>query len=360
MDTLPATCTFCGKKIGPALFNCPHRPGSGCPFEMSVSPPVSKGNAGCMVGVLLFVVVWLALATVGFGTILRDSRSIISSLFSLGALGCFWAFGLFGLFFALFGLFGKNVALYNRRSGEMVKYATILGLPVGGGVSNGWEPLPSELSRLELPQSPSYPVSLSAWMYAAEAAGPADLAAYLCEATLLALVAQNLLTLKATTSRDTLLGLVNRQTKRLLLTPNPDAPPLKVEGYLEQKILRVFTAPPPSLQLEAWIPGTPVEINHVIAAVFDKDHFQPEKWLVDLVESNLIDRGLAKKEKPEGFMGRFRQKISLDPACRPQLEAEYRLTRAGYEQLKLAQPDFFTVLRANIKKAFKDRTESSD
>jgi hypothetical protein len=360
MDTLPPNCTFCGKKIGPALFNCPYRPGSGCPFEMSASPPISKGNAGCMVGVLLFLIVWLAIATVGFGTMLRDSRSIISSLFSVGALGCFWAFGLFGLSFVLFGLFGKNVALHNHQSGAMAKSATILGLPVGGGVSNGWEPLPPELSRLELPQSLSYPVSLSAWLVSSETTAPKELAAYICEAVLLGFVAQNLLLLKATTSRDTLLGLINRQTKRLLLTPNPDAPQLKVEGYLEQKILKVFTAPPPSLQLEAWIPGTPVEINHLIAAIYDKDHFQPEKWLVDLVETNLIDRGLARKEKAAGLTGRFRQKISLHAASQPQLEAEYRLIRARYQQLKLSQPDFFHVLRANINRAFKDRTESSD
>ena len=119
MDQPSSSCPTCGHRLGPKLVDCPYRADGGCPLEAATSLPGSKTNTGCMVGVLLFLVVWLGGATLGFTSMLIDSRSIISSLLSLGALAIFWAFGLFGLAFVLFAIFGKNITLYNAQTGAM-------------------------------------------------------------------------------------------------------------------------------------------------------------------------------------------------------------------------------------------------
>ncbi|GAB4452890.1 MAG: hypothetical protein Kow0031_35190 [Anaerolineae bacterium] len=345
--------------MGPKLVDCPYRADGGCPFEAASSPPGSKVNAGCLVGVLLFLVLWLGGATLGFTNILLNSQSVISSLLSLGALAVFWIVGLFGLAFVLFALFGKNVTLYNPQSGVMARYATIFGRAFGGGVSGGWEALPPELSTLSLREPLRYPPSWSAWLATADDNNRNNLATFICAATLLALVAENRLALHLTTSHDTLLGLVNRQRRRTLFTPTGETTS-SAAGLLEQKILAVFAAPPPSLQQEAWIPGAPVEASDLIAAIYDKDQLQPQKWLVEQVEADLLANNVGRKTKAAGISGWLRSTLEIDPAHQKQLAAEYQLLKAMAERLTLAQPDFMKTLRDDIEQAFKARTESSD
>jgi hypothetical protein len=360
MNNTEPICTLCGQALASKLLNCPHRLDGDCPFEASISPPASATNAGCMVGVLLFLMVWLGGATIGFTSILFNSQSLVSSLLSLVGLIVFWGIGLIGLGFVLFTLFGKNITIYNPQTGVMAKYATILGRTLGGGVSSGWETLPPALSQLSLSKSLRYPASWSAWVYASDSRNSGGLATFICEVTLLALVAENRLELKKTTTQDTFLGVHNRQTQRYMFVPKSNEAVSAAAGVLEQKILGVFAALSPRLQSQAWIPGAPLEAKDIFAAIYDADKIQPERWLIDLVEADLIAHGAARQEKNSGIAGWLKSKVVLEPTHRSQLETEYQLLSAKYEQLKLSQPDFTQIVRADIEKAFKDRTESSD
>jgi hypothetical protein len=353
-------CEFCNKAIGRQIFSCPHRPDSGCPFAYQAESASSGTKPGCMLGALLFIVVWLTLATVAFSSILVNAQVISAVVASLGALACFWGAGFLFLGFILYAIFGKNIVLYNPQSGVLGKYATMFGQIVGGGISIGWQPLPSEISQLSLSEPLRYPASISALAYSSQAAHYRELATYICQATLLAMVAQDVLELKHTQTHDTLLWVVNRQTERYFLTPKNGIRPSNVDGVLERKIIEVFINPEAMLQGETHLAGAPIEVNILIAAIFDKDHYQPQKWLIKLVEDDLISRGLGHRVKSKGITGWFKKNVEFDLAHKNALENEYRLMRQKCEQLELAQPGFTKKLRAEIEKAFSKRTESSD
>ena len=353
-------CEYCNKPVGRQLFSCSHRSNDGCPFVFEAERASADSKPGCMLGVLLFVVVWLTLATVGFSSILINARTIGSMLASLGALACFWGVGIFMFGFVVYGIFGKNVVLYNPESGVLARYATMFGQIVGGTVSIGWQPLPAEVDQLSLSEPLRYPASVSAWLYSEQTAHYRELADYICQASLLAMVAQNLLELKYTKTRDTLLWIINRQTERHFLIPKNGVGPSDAEGELERKIAAVFTNPESAPDGEPHLEGAPIEVHLLIAAIFERDHFQPQKWLIEIVEDDLISRRLGHRVKSDGIASWFKTNIELDLAHKNALENEYHLMRQKYEQLELAHPEFIKSLRNEVKKAFSKRTESSD
>jgi hypothetical protein len=373
-------CGRCGREAGPEMLGCPERPVGLCPYEQRQQTAARrKGSLGCLA--LAAAIASIAALTVGLTG------------------GWLWAVVVELLLAAVVmgWLLARQQVLFDPATGAIWRRVAVL----GGEVSRTVIP---RLERLDLSLTPYEPLTLPASVAAltTESASPltdalhaaaragwekrvADLptppsrdGVTLFTAALAGLLAANAVEVRSgrllkRRFKLRTMGMVDEEEPVYLFSPGAGAE--AACGALEERIverLLTWEANPRALD---WPLGPPV--YELVYALFDGNKTMPGKWLASLAVDEASERGLGRMVKgsgenadrrpPQGVMERAVRLVErmaghfeVDPSAERLMDDQRQIVLDLVEQLEVADRDFMGYLRAEARRAFEAREESSD
>ena len=124
---------------------------------------------------------------------------------------------------------------------------------------------------------------------------------------------------------------------------------------MEGRILGLVRAWPTSSYAQNW--PLPPTIYLLVQAIFEKDHNNPDRWLLDLVREDAVARGLFTMQK-KGWM-----RSSLyepEPSSAHNLLAEGEAMWAWWQGVAQQQSEYASALEKEIRSAIRSRETSGD
>jgi hypothetical protein len=269
-------------------------------------------------------------------------------------------------------MIGPGKTLINRKTGQMWQQARLLGITTRRHIILEPEPVP-----IHLPVPPELPYPPSIAML-----DPAEHhdrhAVEIVEHVLAALMAGGHLSVRRGNRYTAALGRPpQREHKRMvvfggldgrakpdfscvpyLLAPGPCAA-TPVDGALEQRLMQAVSEwsrqpldDPHHLQAiltrrEAFPPQHGVDVETLIAGIYDRDELNPHQWLIDLVREDALQRGIIRLI-PAGKPGDEDHYVqhARDADC---LAGERAHLRELYAQLQQRHPELLTALNYEVE-----------
>ena len=140
-----------------------------------------------------------------------------------------------------------------------------------------------------------------------------------------------------------------------LIAPGGAASRPIVEGTLEARILDIVHYCARAFDAQDW--PLPPTIYLLVQAIFQKDHNNPDRWLLDLVRKDAVAPGLFTRQK----RGRLRRSIyEPEPSSANDLWSEGEAMRGWQSEVAQQHPEFASALKKEIRSAIRSRETSGD
>lgn len=349
-------CEQCGRHTWDALFACPQRRDGACPFLLE--------NVG---GSRLTRLVAAAACWALVLGALRLTRQAGDDLTRLVVVLIALVLGVAGSL-AVLSLFSEpSYLLVNRATGAVWHRLTLAGWTISDQITLPIEPLPINLS---LGFTPTYPASVSTLCQpgsSVQGGNDRQMAIDIVLHTLIALIARGLLAVRVSRRYTRYWGRpLKLDSVKYALEPGPLAELTEIDGELEGRLMVeaiqwLERTPENALSIQrlaaSWQipPDQGVEVDKLVAAIFDDNQHDPYEWLVMLVEEDTIARGLC-NTPPRRAGGRAAYDIA--PAHAGWMAEESQAVRAAQTRLARAHPDLVRALRYAIDVGIEARQEA--
>ena len=363
-------CEKCYRGVGLPIAACPDRSAGSCPYRVWQNRSRWKEGiyflaCAAIWNTMIFFLV-LEVITGEMSWFGRVGLALFATPFVLVGLGLPCA----GFYF----LFRRRVTWHNSSSGTMWQQEWVFRVQCWRRVVARQEVVALEG---ELPQDLLSTPSVAALAPQPSQAGrkpkDKDLAANVAETALLGLLSRGMLEVHRanffTTSGNrgdgyvdcpSSMGEMLRYTSTqnhvaYLIAASAAASRSIVEGTLEGRILGLMRDWPTSPQAQDW--PLPPTIYLLVQAIFEKDHNNPDRWLLDLVREDAVARGLLTRQKG----GRMRRSLyKPEPSLAHGLLAEGEAMREWRTEVAWQQPEFASALEKEIRSAIRSRETSGD
>lgn len=346
-------CEQCGRHTWDDLFACPERPNGGCPFLL-------ENVGGSRLTRLAAAVVFWALA-LGALWLARQPDDYLTRLVVLALAAIFGAAGLLGVV----SLFSEpSYLLVNRATGASWHRIILAGWTISDQITLPTEPLPLDLPlnrRLHYPPSISALCPESGILPDDDRQRAIDITLH----SLIALAAQGFLSVRIARRYDRYWGRpLKLDSVKYVLEPGPLADLDDPDGALEERLMAAVRQWPERTPASAvkirrlavsWQipPRQGVEVDRLLAAIFDSDERDPYHQLVMLVEEDVLARGLCRRSDLLPTGGRAAYEIQPPHADRMREESE--AVHALQAQLARTHPDLLRALRYAIDTGIESR-----
>lgn len=347
-------CEQCDRRTWEALFDCPQHRDGNCPFllENVGGSRLTRLLVAAALWALAIGALWLSQQPADY--LMRLLILLLALLFAAGG-----SLGVLSLFSE------PSYLLVNRATGASWHRLTLAGWTISDQITLPTEPLPLDLS---LDFTLQYPASASALCETDTSLVGGDDRQHAIDVvlrTVVALIAQGLLAVRVGRRYDRYWGRpLKLDSIKYALEPGPLAELADVEGALEQRLMvEVIQWPErtPASDIKirrlavSWQipPGQGIEVDKLMAAIFDNDERDPYEWLVTLVEEDIMARGLC--NQPQVHRGSGRAAYDIAPSHADRMREEGDAVRAAQDRLARAYPDLVRALRYAIDTGIESR-----